>query len=56
MPGLKLIVAPSTEPVTLTEVKSQLRIDSTTEDTYLNTLILVAREYCELVQNRAFIT
>lgn len=54
--GLKLITPPSTEPVTLTEVKSQLRIDSTTEDTYLGTLITAAREYCEMFQNRAFVS
>lgn len=54
--GLKLITPPATEPVTLTEVKSQLRIDSVTEDTYLGTLITAAREYCEMFQNRAYIT
>lgn len=54
--GLKLITAPTTEPISLAEVKSQLRIDSTTEDTYLGTLITAAREYCEMFQNRAYIT
>lgn len=54
--GLKLIAAPTTEPILLAEVKSQLRIDSTTEDTYLGTLITAAREYCEVFQNRAYIT
>lgn len=56
MAGVKLITAPVTEPVTLTEVKSQLRIDGTSEDTYLATLIAAAREYCEMFQNRAYIT
>lgn len=56
MAGLKLITAPATEPVSLAEVKSQLRIDSITEDTYLGTLIAAAREYCEMFQNRAYIT
>lgn len=56
MAGLKLITVPATEPVSLTETKSQLRIDSTTEDTYLGTLIAAAREYCEMFQNRAYIT
>lgn len=56
MAGLKLITTPSTEPVTVSELKTHLRIDSTTEDTYLGTLIQTAREDCEQFQNRAYIT
>lgn len=54
--ALKLITAPVTEPVTATEVKTHLRIDGSTEDTYLGTLIAAAREYCEMFQNRAFVS
>lgn len=56
MAGLKLITGPATEPVTVSELKTHLRIDSTTEDTYLGTLIQTAREDCEQFQNRAYIT
>ncbi len=54
---LKLYTAPTTEPVTLTEVKAQLRVDGTTEDTYLTSLITIARKHAEeTVLNRALIT
>lgn len=56
MAGLKMITGPATEPVTVSELKTHLRIDSTTEDTYLSTLIQTAREDCEQFQNRAYIT
>lgn len=54
--NLKTTTAISTEPVTLTEVKTHLRIDGSTEDTYLTALITVAREYCETVTRRALTT
>lgn len=56
MAGLKLITGPATEPVTVSELKTHLRIDSATEDTYLGTLIQTAREDCEQFQNRSYIT
>lgn len=52
-----LITPPALEPVTLTEVKTHLRLPSdATEDTYLGTLIAAARQYCEQETRRAFIT
>lgn len=54
--ALKLITAPATEPITLSEAKSHLRIDTTTDDTLITTLITAAREYCEGFQNRAFVS
>lgn len=36
-----------TEPVTLSQAKAHLRIDSTDDDTYVTTLISVARSACE---------
>lgn len=36
-----------TEPVTVDEIKTHARIDSTTEDTYINTLITIARTNAE---------
>lgn len=58
MAGLKVITPPSVEPVTLGEVKTQLRIDAddTDYDDILTPLIVAAREWCEEYQNRAYIT
>ena len=53
--GLKLITPPVTEPVTLEEAKSQLRVDYD-DDTYITNLIITARQYCEEYQNRSYIT
>jgi uncharacterized phiE125 gp8 family phage protein len=36
-----------TEPVSVDEIKTHARIDSTTEDTYINTLITIARTNAE---------
>lgn len=54
--ALKLITAPASEPITLSEAKSQLRVDWNDEDADINGYILAAREYCEGIQNRALIT
>lgn len=53
---LKLITAPSTEPVTLVEVKALLRIDNSAEDTLLNALIAAARGQAEQELGRALAT
>ncbi|MCK9569543.1 head-tail connector protein [Candidatus Pacearchaeota archaeon] len=47
---------PQDEPLEIEEAKTHLRIDSTDEDEYIQTLIISAREYCENFQNRAYIT
>jgi uncharacterized phiE125 gp8 family phage protein len=56
--GLKVITPPPVEPVTLGEVKTQLRIDpdDTDYDDILAPWIPVARQWCEGHQNRAYIT
>jgi uncharacterized phiE125 gp8 family phage protein len=46
----------SVEPVTLAQVKEQLRITTTADDTYLNELISIARETLELRLGRAIIS
>lgn len=53
MPGLKLITAPSTYPVTLAEVKLHCRVDSSDEDTLLASLITAATEMAEQHTGRA---
>ena len=46
--------AAASEPVTLTEAKTQLRVDSSAEDTYITTLISIARDRVEKYCNRYF--
>ncbi len=52
----KLVTAPTVEPITTTEAKTHCRVDISTDDTYIDTLIASAREWCEGYTNRAFIT
>lgn len=54
--NLALLTAPAAEPVTLAEVKGFARIDATTEDALLTTLIATAREAAELFLRRSLIT
>lgn len=53
---LKLSAGPTGEPVTLSELKGQLRIDSSDEDTLLQSLITVARRLLERYTFRSFHT
>lgn len=52
----QITVEPTTEPITLVEAKAHLRVDFADEDTYISTLIVAARRYCEAYCNRVFIT
>ena len=57
--NLTLVTPPAIEPVGLVDAKSYLRIDTTNdviEDAYVDSLIRVAREFCEDTQHRALIT
>lgn len=53
---MRRIVDPAVEPVTVAEVKEQLRIDGDEEDTLLETMITTARQLAEEETGRAFIT
>lgn len=53
---VKVITAPTVEPVTLTEAKVHVRVDHDADDAYIATLITAAREHCETIAWRAFIT
>lgn len=48
--------APAVEPVTLTEAKAHLRVDTSNDDTYIGTLITAAREWVEEYLDRSLIT
>lgn len=51
-----LITAPAIEPVSVREAAAACRIDHTTEDDYLASLIITARTHLELVCWSSFIT
>ncbi len=46
--ALELLEAPATTPVTVTEVKDQLRVEHTDDDTLINRLISVAVAYTDV--------
>lgn len=50
------ITGPAEEPVTLTEAKAHLRVVDDSEDTLIAMLITAAREHCEDVARRTFVT
>jgi uncharacterized phiE125 gp8 family phage protein len=56
MSTLRIITAPATEPVTVTEEKLQARISHAVEDTTLAIWIKSARILAEIYQRRAYIT
>lgn len=49
---------PAVEPVSLTDAKEHLRIDTdfTAQNDYVENLIVAARQYCEQLQHRRYIT
>lgn len=51
-----LLVAPGEEPVTLAELKAQLRVDNGSEDAHLIGLIAAARSHVEGLTRRLLIT
>lgn len=53
---LMLDTAPAAEPLSLSETKGFLRVDTTADDTFITRLIAVAREHAELYLRRSLIT
>lgn len=52
----EITVAPTVEPLTVAEAKAHLRVDHTTDDSYIESLIKAARRTAEQFQSRAYIT
>jgi uncharacterized phiE125 gp8 family phage protein len=53
--SLSVATAPVAEPVTLAEAKAHCRVDTSTDDTYIGTLITAAREWVEEYLDRAIV-
>lgn len=54
--SLTVSVPPICEPFYIDEVTDHLKVDSSDDDTLITKLIVAARQYCELFQNRAYVT
>ena len=53
--SLKTLTPPAVEPVTLAEAKQHCRVDTTTDDAYIGSLITAAREWCEAYCDETFV-
>jgi uncharacterized phiE125 gp8 family phage protein len=53
--SLKTTTPPTVEPVTLAEAKAHCRVDTSTDDAYLSSLITAAREWCEAYCDETFV-
>lgn len=53
---LRVTTQPAVEPLTVSEVKTHLKIDVSAEDTLLAGYLTAARMQCELEARRAFVT
>jgi len=54
--SLEIITAPVTTPISRAELKTHLRVDTTAEDDYIDTVILAATDYFEQRSWRQLIT
>jgi len=56
MQSVTITTQPTLEPVTVTECKQYMRVDSTDDDDLITDMIIAARELCEQHTRRKFIT
>lgn len=54
--NFRIVERPRAEPVSLDEIRSYLRVDDDENDLLLESLITVARSYCENYQRRAYMS
>ena len=54
--SLEIITPPATTPISRAELKTHLRVDTTAEDDYIDTVILAATDYFEQRSWRQLIT
>lgn len=54
--NLSLVTAPAAEPVTTAEAKSHLRVDTTDDDTYIDSLVKSARLWVERTNGLGLVT
>lgn len=54
--NLTLITPPEEEPVSVATAKAHLRVDTTADDALIETYLEAARELCEGVARRSFVT
>lgn len=50
---VRVVTPPASEPITLVEAKSHLRVDFPEDDAYITSLITVARDYAEGFQRKS---
>ena len=55
MAGLSVVTAPTSEPITRSEAKDFLRVDTSDDDTLIDVLIETARQFCEEYIGRTLI-
>lgn len=55
---IKIVTPPASETLTLSKANSYLKIDSdcTSDDDFVTYLIQTAREFCEKIQNKSYLT
>ena len=53
--GLTVTTPPAAEPITTAEAKTHMRVDSSAEDTFIDSLITTARRHVEQITRRTLV-